>query len=74
VGTWHTAKSLEPTLSVAFDLLNAKNFSAFLRDVWHFKRRDGLVKALAATGYAAMGGGVCWFGDVIGVERDPVHN
>jgi hypothetical protein len=74
VGIWHTAKSLEPTISVAFDLLNARNFPSFLRDVWHFKRRDGLAKALVATGYAAVGGGVCWFGDVMGAKRAPVHN
>lgn len=74
VGTWHTAKSLEPTISVAFDLLNARNFPPFLKDVWGFKRRNGLAKAIAATGYAAMGGVVCRLGDMLGVKRNGVHN
>lgn len=74
VGTWHTAKSLEPTISVAFDLLNAQNFPSFLKDVWGFKRRTGMAKAIAATGYAAMGGVVCRVGDVLGVKRGDAHN
>lgn len=74
VGVWHTAKSLEPTISVAFDLLNAENFPAFLKDVWGFKRREGLGKAIAATGYAAVGGALCRMGDAFGVKRDPVHS
>jgi hypothetical protein len=74
VGIWHTAKSLEPTISVAFDLLNAQNFPAFLKDVWGFKKRQRLVKAVAATGYAALGSVVCRAGDSFGVKRDPYHN
>mgnify|MGYP002349875537 FL=1 len=74
VGLWHTAKSLDTTISVAFDLLNAQNFPAFLKDVWGFKRRNGLAKAVTATGYAAMGGVVCRMGDAMGVKRDSQHN
>ncbi|NCX95934.1 MAG: cupin-like domain-containing protein [Chitinophagia bacterium] len=58
-GTWHTAYSLSPTISVAFDQLNEKNFKAFLKDVWVFKRREGLAKAIGAYTYAWMGGIVC---------------
>jgi len=68
-GIWHTAKSLEPTISVAFDLLNDQNFPLFLRDVWDFKKRESTLKAVAATGYAAVGGALCRMGDAFGVER-----
>ncbi|MBP7514962.1 MAG: cupin-like domain-containing protein [Flavobacteriales bacterium] len=74
VGIWHTAKSLEPTISVAFDLLNAQNFPLFLKDVWGFKKREGTMKALAATSYAAIGGALCRMGDMMGVERVSSHN
>ena len=68
-GIWHTAKSLEPTISVAFDLLNDHNFPLFLRDVWDFKKRQSTAKAIAATSYAALGGVVCRVGDMVGVKR-----
>lgn len=74
VGIWHTAKSLEPTISVAFDLLNERNFPAFIKDVWDFKKRDGAFKAVAATGYAAFSGAMCRIGDLMGVERVSSHN
>ena len=72
-GIWHTAKSLEPTISVAFDLLNGQNFPLFLKDVWAFKSRNGLLKGAAATGYAAMGGALCMLGDATGRKRVPHH-
>lgn len=74
VGIWHTAKSLEPTISIAFDLLNRQNFPAFLKDVWEFKRRESLGKAMFATGYAAVGGALCRLGDAMGVSRVSTHN
>lgn len=58
-GTWHSAYSLTPTISVAFDQLNSKNFEAFLRDVWIFKKKGGLIKGIAAYGYAYMSGKKC---------------
>jgi hypothetical protein len=67
-GIWHTAKSLEPTMSVAFDLLNGRNFPLFLKDVWWFRRHNKL-KAMAHTGYAALAGAACKLGDVMGVQR-----
>ncbi len=68
-GIWHTAKSLEPTISVAFDLLNDHNFPLFLKDVWEFKKRNSIAKAVAATGYAALSGVMCRLGDMVGKER-----
>lgn len=73
-GIWHTAKSLEPTISIAFDLLNAQNFPLFLKDVWGFKKEKGLFKAVAATTYAGIGGVVCKAGDMLGVQRNSTHN
>ena len=58
-GTWHTAYSLNPTISVAFDQLNSKNYKDFLRDVWMFKNRDGKMKAIAKYGYAWLAGQGC---------------
>lgn len=73
-GIWHTAKSLEPTISVAFDLLNAQNFPLFLKDVWGFKKQGGVLKGMAATAYAGLGGMVCKTGDVLGMRRGSGHN
>lgn len=69
VGIWHTAKSLEPTLSVAFDLLNKENFPLFIKDVWNF-RKERPLKAAAVTSYAAFAGLMCRAGDACGVRRN----
>jgi hypothetical protein len=55
-GTWHSAYSLTPTISVAFDQLNSKNYPKFIKDVWYFKRREGLMKAILNYGYARLAG------------------
>ena len=59
-GTWHSAYSLTPTISVAFDQLNSKNHKDFLKDVWSFKRRLGFTKAITYYSYAWLG---CQMGD-----------
>ena len=69
-GIWHTAKSLEPTISVAFDLLNGRNFPLFLKDVWGFRKDGSKLKAAAITGYAAWAGMMCGLGDLLGVRRN----
>jgi histone arginine demethylase JMJD6 len=51
-GTWHTAYSLTPTISVAFDTLNSKNHKEFMKDVWTFKSRQSKAKAVAMYSYA----------------------
>ncbi len=58
-GTWHSAYSLEPTISVAFDQLNAKNFSSFMKDVWQFKLREGRMRAITQYSYAWIAGQLC---------------
>jgi len=56
---WHTAYSLGPTISVAFDQLNKKNFKGFLQDVWTFKSRESKPKAVFSYGYAWLAGMAC---------------
>lgn len=62
-GTWHTAHSLTPTISVAFDQLSNKNYKDFVRDVWSFKKRESKVKAILKTGYAWLAGQACKVSD-----------
>jgi histone arginine demethylase JMJD6 len=64
-GTWHTAYSMTPSISVAFDQLNSKNFKAFLSDVWSFKKRESKVKAIVKTSYAWLAGQFCKLGDQV---------
>lgn len=68
-GIWHSARSLEPSISVAFDLLNAQNFPEFLKDVWGFRKNGNMLKAAAVTGYATLAGVACSLGDLIGKKR-----
>jgi histone arginine demethylase JMJD6 len=49
-GTWHSARSLSLTMSVAFDQLNAMNMPAFKRDVWTYHERP-MTHRIAYTGY-----------------------
>ena len=67
-GIWHTAKSLEPTMSIAFDLLNGQNFPLFLKDVWWFRRKKKL-NAFAHSSYAALAGTACNLWDMAHVHR-----
>jgi histone arginine demethylase JMJD6 len=62
---WHTAHSLTPTISVAFDQLNSKNYPEFLKDVWTFKKQESTVKAVAMYSYAFVAGLGCKIGDSI---------
>jgi len=68
-GTWHTAYSLTPTISVAFDQLNSKNFGNFMKDVWAFRKREGKVKAMAVYGYAWLAGQSCKIADSLKSKR-----
>lgn len=58
-GTWHTAYSITPTISVAFDQLNSRNHKDFIKDVWSFKKKESRVGAIAKAGYAWLAGQVC---------------
>ncbi len=64
-GTWHSAYSLTPTISVAFDQLNSKNSKDFLNDVWDFKKREGRMKAIIYYGYARFAARMSMFTDTL---------
>jgi len=64
-GLWHTAHSLTPTISVAFDQLNSKNYPEFLKDVWAFKKQESTLKALAMYSYAVVAGLGCKINDAM---------
>jgi hypothetical protein len=68
-GTWHTAYSLTPTISVAFDQLNEKNYREFVRDVWSFKQKENTVKAMAKTGYAWFAGQACKLDNILHQQK-----
>jgi hypothetical protein len=65
-GTWHSAYSLTPTISVAFDQLNSKNFPDFMKDVWVFNRKASRKRAVAMYTYALLGGQVCKLKSALG--------
>lgn len=67
-GIWHSAYSLNPTISVAFDQLNHKNFPLFMNDVWHFKKEASRPKAAVAYLYALAAGAGCRIKDNINTE------
>ncbi len=68
-GIWHSAYSLTPTISVAFDQLSQKNAPHFIKDVWLLKKGHGKLKAAYNTVYAAMACTACKIGDIAGVKR-----
>lgn len=68
-GLWHTAHSLTPTISVAFDQLNSKNYPEFLKDVWTFKKHEGTLKAVAMYGYAVVAGLGCKISDSMAARK-----
>jgi histone arginine demethylase JMJD6 len=53
-GTWHTAESLTPSISVIFDQINSKNYDQYIKDVWNEKKKKNPVKALAILVYLNM--------------------
>ncbi len=68
-GIWHSAYSLTPTLSVAFDQLSSHNSLDFIKDVWKLKKEYGKIKAAYNVGYATMSCMACKVGDIMGIKR-----
>jgi histone arginine demethylase JMJD6 len=60
-GWWHTARSLEPTISIAQDLLTKYNWDIFERDVLFYKRKQGIVRGLAYAMYIKYAQAGIWF-------------
>ncbi len=56
-GWWHTARSLTPTISVAFDQLGPDNWSDFIGDVVADRRRLGAAAKGRALGLYLRGAG-----------------
>jgi histone arginine demethylase JMJD6 len=46
-GCWHTARSIEPTISIAQDLLVGQNWDVFSRDVVYYKNKQSKLKGHA---------------------------
>ena len=55
-GWWHTARSITPTISVAYDLLNASNWRQFRADVKYMVSRKKPLKAELINAYLKMAG------------------
>ncbi len=53
-GYWHTAKSLEPTISIAQDLLTHYNWDVFKRDLIFYKKKESALKAAAIGAYLTL--------------------
>jgi histone arginine demethylase JMJD6 len=69
-GWWHTARSLNVTVSVAFDQLGADNWSAFIGDVIEQRRRRGHpVKALLLQLYLGSIGPLLSMAERFGVNH-----
>lgn len=54
-GTWHSARSLSLTMSVAFDQLNAKNMPAFTRDILSYHDRPLSKRLVYAAYFTVLG-------------------
>jgi len=57
-GWWHTARSVTPTISVAYDLLNASNWKQFSDDVQLMVSRHQPMKANLISAYLKGAGAV----------------
>jgi hypothetical protein len=69
-GIWHSSESLTPSISVIFDQINKRNFSAWTRDVWDYKKTGNKLKAAVSMGYYAIAANIlCRIGDVLGIKR-----
>lgn len=55
-GWWHTARSVTPTISVAYDLLNASNWNHFRKDVHFMVSRKKPLKAELINAYLKIAG------------------
>lgn len=54
LGYWHTARSMESTISIAQDLLTDRNWEVFRRDTVFYKRKYSAVKAMVLDVYIRL--------------------
>lgn len=69
-GWWHTARSLEMTISVAFDQLEAGNWRDFRRDFATQHRHGRPAVVGAARAWLAMAGPLLGLGEALGAGRN----
>lgn len=69
-GWWHTARSLEPTISIAQDLLTKYNWDLFEKDVLFYKKKEGFVKGLAYGMYLKYALAGIWFNETFGSYKE----
>ncbi len=65
-GWWHTARSLEPTISIAQDLLTEYNWDIFERDVMFYKKKEGMARSIAYSLYIKYAHAGIWFQENFG--------
>jgi hypothetical protein len=58
-GMWHTTVALGQNISVIYDQLNNTNYHAWRKDMFHIKKSQSLVKAVANYGFAIIAGSIC---------------
>jgi hypothetical protein len=69
-GIWHSSESLTPSISVIFDQINKRNFNAWARDVWDYKKTGNRLKGALSMGYYAVAANIlCRLGDALRVKR-----
>ncbi len=72
-GIWHSAHSITPSISVAFDHLSSENAFDFVKDVYYLKKRMGKAKAFLTSIYALMACGLCKVGDIFRIKRELIN-
>ncbi|MCP1373339.1 cupin-like domain-containing protein [Dyella lutea] len=71
-GTWHTARCLDPGISVLFDQLEASNWREFTGEVVAMRRRAGQpLKAAAIGAYLRVLGPLLGIAERFGANRRP---
>jgi hypothetical protein len=69
-GWWHTARSLEPTISIAQDLLTRYNWDVFERDVLFYKKKEGISRWAAYALYLKFAQASIWYNERFGTYKE----
>jgi len=68
-GWWHTARSLEPTISIAQDLLTKYNWDIFEKDVLFYKKKEGMLRYSAYALYLKYAQAGVWMNEKFGTYK-----